>query len=101
MRVSLIAISVAVLFTALPIWASAEQVIFVVRHGERLDSTSDSVLSAEGEARAIRLSTLLAATGLRTLWWSPLTFCEIMTVQRNNHMRSLHSRLGACNFVPG
>jgi broad specificity phosphatase PhoE len=39
--------------------ASAQEAVFVVRHAERLDSSADSPLSAEGQARAARLAQML------------------------------------------
>jgi len=39
--------------------ASAQEAIFLVRHAERLDSSTDSPLSAEGQARAAHLAQML------------------------------------------
>ena len=39
--------------------AAAQEIVFLVRHAERLDSSTDSPLSAEGRARAARLAQML------------------------------------------
>ena len=39
--------------------AAAQEAIFLVRHAERLDSSTDSPLSADGQARAVRLAQML------------------------------------------
>ena len=39
--------------------ATAQEVVFLVRHAERLDASNDSPLSAEGRARAARLAQML------------------------------------------
>jgi broad specificity phosphatase PhoE len=39
--------------------ATAQEVVYLVRHAERLDSSTDSPLSAEGRARATRLAQML------------------------------------------
>jgi broad specificity phosphatase PhoE len=39
--------------------ATAQQIVFLVRHAERLDSSNDSPLSADGRTRAAHLAQLL------------------------------------------
>ncbi len=68
MRTLLLAICLAILVAAAPVNVAAQQIVFVVRHGEKLDNTPDTVLSAEGEARAQRLATMLAASGVRAVY---------------------------------
>ena len=48
--------------------AGAQQMVYVVRHGEKLDDSKDPVLSPTGEARAARLAGLLAASGVKTIY---------------------------------
>ncbi len=67
MRTLLLAVCLALLAAA-PANVVAQPVVFVVRHGEKLDNTPDTVLSAEGEARAQRLATMLAASGVRAVY---------------------------------
>lgn len=68
MRTLSLAICLAILVSAAPVNVAAQPVVFVVRHGEKLDNTPDTVLSAEGEARAQRLATMLAASGVRAIY---------------------------------
>ena len=69
-------VSVAVLLLAAARAATAEQVIFVVRHAERADGgarsmmANDPPLSAAGEQRAARLASLLASAGIRHIFAS-------------------------------
>ena len=67
MRDSILAICFAAVCAVLSLSALA-QTIIVVRHGERLDATPDPVLSLEGDARALRLANMLAASGVRTIY---------------------------------
>ena len=68
MRTLLLAICFAMLVAAAPLNLAAQQVVFVVRHGEKLDNTPDTVLSVEGEARAQRLAKMLATSGVRAIY---------------------------------
>ena len=78
-RVVAAAILMTVLFAART--ASAEQVIFLVRHAERADTAAgqtaapahgmmanDPPLSAAGERRAARLAAMLAASGVKQIF---------------------------------
>jgi broad specificity phosphatase PhoE len=47
--------------------ADAQEAVFVVRHAERLDSSTDSPLSAEGQARAARLAQMLQDARVTTV----------------------------------
>lgn len=47
---------------------SAQPTVIVVRHGEKLDSTTDTLLSPQGEARAARLANMLAMSNVRAIY---------------------------------
>ena len=44
------------------------QTVIVARHGEKLDSTPDTVLSPVGKARAARLANMLAASNVSAIY---------------------------------
>jgi len=67
MRLKFAAGLLAAFAALLPAW-SFGQVIFVVRHAERLDNSTDPGLSAAGEARAQKLAGLLSASPLRAIY---------------------------------
>ena len=67
MRASIFAVCVATVCSMLSHGATAQTVI-VVRHGEKFDATADSVLSPAGEARAVRLANMLAASAVRAIY---------------------------------
>ena len=46
----------------------AQQMIYVVRHGEKLDDSKDPPLSLTGEVRAAKLAQMLAASGVKTIY---------------------------------
>ncbi len=48
--------------------ALAQQVVFLVRHTERQDNSTDSPLSAAGRARAAKLADLLRDAGITTIY---------------------------------
>jgi broad specificity phosphatase PhoE len=56
----------------LPGPASAQEAVFVVRHAERVDASSDSKLSAAGEARAARLAAVLKDAGITHIYTTDL-----------------------------
>lgn len=64
---TILAICFATICALHSFYASA-QTIIVVRHGEKLDSTPDTVLSPIGEARAIRLANMLAASKVSAIY---------------------------------
>jgi broad specificity phosphatase PhoE len=46
----------------------AQPVVYLVRHGEKLDASRDSGLSPAGEARAIRLAQAMEASGVFAIY---------------------------------
>jgi phosphohistidine phosphatase SixA len=52
--------------------ASAQEAIYVVRHAERADQSTDSELSTEGVGRSYRLRDMLRDAGITRIFTSPL-----------------------------
>jgi broad specificity phosphatase PhoE len=50
--------------------ATAQEAVYLVRHAERLDDAKDSLLSAEGRARAAHLAEMLRDTGITHIFVS-------------------------------
>ena len=59
---------VCLVVVAIPSPASAQEAIFVVRHAERVDGSSDAALSVEGEARAEILARHLRDVGIDAIY---------------------------------
>jgi broad specificity phosphatase PhoE len=64
MRNSLVMLFCMVLIPA----ADAQQMVYIVRHGEKLDDSKDPPLSPAGEARAARLGQMLASSGVKVIY---------------------------------
>ena len=50
--------------------ATAQEAVYLVRHAERVDDAKDSLLSAEGHARAARLAEMLRDAGITHIFVS-------------------------------
>jgi len=57
---------------AVPTVAAAQGAVFVVRHAERADTSADSVLSAAGHTRAMRLAVILKDAGITQIFTTNL-----------------------------
>ena len=92
---------------AQPSIARAQEAIYIVRHAERLDQSTDSELSTEGVGRAFKLRDLLRESGITHIFTSelrraidtarPLADALGVTPQRlpGTDIEALASRLGS------
>lgn len=68
MPITLKLICFAIFFVLQSFDVSAQPTVIVVRHGEKLDSTTDTLLSPQGEARSARLANMLAMSNVRAIY---------------------------------
>ena len=68
MPITLKLICFAIFFVLQSFDVSAQPTVIVVRHGEKLDRTTDTLLSPQGEARAARLANMLAMSNVRAIY---------------------------------
>ena len=72
MQRTTIAIALAAGLLFVPAFASAQKLVFVVRHAERADAgkppQTDPALSAAGEARAQKLAAMLSEAGVKNIF---------------------------------
>ncbi len=62
-------ICLAILLTMIaPAAVDAQQMVYLVRHGQKLDDGKDPSLSPAGEARAARLAAMLSASGVNAIY---------------------------------
>jgi phosphohistidine phosphatase SixA len=73
--------------------ATAQEAIYLVRHAERADSSPDSALSADGEARAIRLARWLETASITHIYTTDLrrTIQTAMPFAATNHLSAQQS----------
>jgi phosphohistidine phosphatase SixA len=70
MRIAFAALGLVAIILAQPPSAGAQRAVVLVRHADRLDSSPDSPLSRAGEARALRLASLLLDVGITAIYTS-------------------------------
>jgi broad specificity phosphatase PhoE len=70
LRVSLAAVLTASVTGPVVCAATAQEAVYLVRHAERVDDAKDSLLSAEGHARAARLAEMLRDAGITHIFVS-------------------------------
>ena len=70
MRIAFAAMGLVAIILAQPPSAGAQRAVVLVRHADRLDSSPDSPLSRAGEARALRLASLLLDVGITAIYTS-------------------------------
>jgi len=70
MRIAFAALGLVAIILAQPPSAGAQRAVVLVRHADRLDSSPDSPLSRGGEARALRLASLLLDVGITAIYTS-------------------------------
>ncbi len=70
MRIAFAVLGLVGIVLAQPPLADAQRAIVLLRHADRLDSSPDSPLSKAGEARALRLASLLLDAGITAIYTS-------------------------------
>ena len=70
MKASLFAAALGALAFAAALPARAQEVLFLVRHAEKVDGSKDAALSAAGEARAKALAVRLRDAGVASIYTS-------------------------------